>query len=109
MGWITWPTIATGQAFQLFQEHSTHLRKKREQEQAKRQAPVVAQNERKGRTRELLHAITVSPRDPLLDYKRPRLVQLLHEAEASRDEAKKQAQAVAKKNGSNKHRHNALK
>jgi hypothetical protein len=39
-------------------------------------------------------AVTVSPRDPLLDYKRPRLVQLLHEARAQRDEAKKQAQTV---------------
>jgi hypothetical protein len=42
----------------------------------------------------VLHAITVSPRDPLLDYKRPRLVQLLHEARTERDEARKQAQAV---------------
>jgi hypothetical protein len=31
----------------------------------------------------------VSPRDPLLDYKRPRLVELLHEARAERDEAKR--------------------
>jgi len=34
--------------------------------------------------------IKVSPRDPLLDYKRPRLVELLHEARAERDEAKRQ-------------------
>jgi len=32
----------------------------------------------------------VLPRDLLLDYKRPRLVELLHEAEASRDEARRQ-------------------
>ena len=81
-------------AFQLFQEHSTHLRKKREQEQAKRQAPVGGSKRKKGKGRESPHAITVSPRDPLLDYKRPRLVHLLHEARAERDEARKQAQAV---------------
>src|SRR5207249_4017069 len=49
---------------------------------------------KKGKGRESLHAVTVSPRDPLLDYQRPRLVQLLHEAHAERDEARKQAQAV---------------
>jgi hypothetical protein len=82
-------------AFQLFQERSTHLRKKREQEQAKRQAHSRSSKKRKqGKGRETLHAITVSPRDPLLDHKRPRLVQLLHEAEASRDEARQHVQVV---------------
>jgi hypothetical protein len=81
------------EAFQLFQKHSTHLRKKREQEQAKRQAPNRDSKRKKGKGRESIHAVTVSPRDPLLDYKRPRLVQLLHEAEASRDEVRRQAQA----------------
>src|SRR2546425_4797889 len=83
------------EAFQLFQEHSTHLRKKREQEQAKRQAPGRGSKKRKkGKGRAALHTVTVSPRDPLLDYKRPRLVQLLHEARAERDAARKQAQAM---------------
>src|SRR5438128_12619196 len=36
------------------------------------------------------HAVKVSPRGPLLDYKRPRLVELLHEARAERDEARRQ-------------------
>jgi hypothetical protein len=36
------------------------------------------------------HAVKVSARDPLLDYRRPRLVELLHEARAERDEAKRQ-------------------
>src|SRR6266478_2318272 len=36
------------------------------------------------------HAVKVSPRDPLLDYKRPRLVELLREARAERDEARQQ-------------------
>jgi len=83
------------EAFQLFQEHSTHLRRKREQEQANRQATSRSSKKRKqGKGREALHAVTVSPRDPLLDYKRPRLVQLLHEARAERDEARQQLQAV---------------
>jgi prophage tail gpP-like protein len=81
------------EAFQLFQEHSTHLRKEREQEQAKRQAPNRGSKRKKGKGRESIHAVTVSPRDPLLDYKRPRLVQLLHEARVERDEARQQAQA----------------
>ncbi len=38
--------------------------------------------------------VKVSPRDPLLDYKRPRLVELLHEARAERDEAKRQLKAA---------------
>ena len=82
------------QAFQLFQEHSTHLRKKREQEQAKRQTTSHGSKRKKGKSREAPHAVTVSLRDPLLDYQRPRLVQLLHEAHAERDEARKQAQAA---------------
>jgi hypothetical protein len=82
------------EAFQLFQEHSTHLRKKREQEQAKRQALGRGSKRKKGKGQESPHAITVSPRDPLLDYKRPRLVQLLYEARAERDEARKQARVV---------------
>ena len=81
------------EAFQLFQQHSTHLRKKREQEQAKHDAPNRGSKRKKGKGRDALHAVTVSPRDPLLDHKRSRLVQLLHEAEASRDEAKRQVQA----------------
>lgn len=81
------------EAFQLFQEHSTHLRKKREQEQAKRHAASRVSKRKKGKGREALHTVTVSLRDPLLDYKRPRLVQLLREARAERDEARKQVQA----------------
>ncbi len=75
------------EAFQLFQEHSTHLRKEREQEQAKRQP---ASRGKSGKGRAAGHAVKVSPRDPLLDYKRPRLVELLHEARAERDEAQRQ-------------------
>jgi L-amino acid N-acyltransferase YncA len=82
------------EAFQLFQEHSTHLRKEREQEQEKRQVASRGKSRKPGKGQAASHTIKVSPRDPLLDYKRPRLVELLHEACTERDEARKQAQAV---------------
>lgn len=78
------------EAFQLFQEHSTHLRKEREQEQAKRQVASRGRARKLGKGQAAPHTIKVSPRDPLLDYKRPRLVKLLHEARAERDEARRQ-------------------
>jgi hypothetical protein len=77
-------------AFQLFQEHSTHLRKEREQEQAKRQVASRGRPRKTGKGQAASHVAKVSPRDPLLDYKRPRLVELLHEARAERDEARGQ-------------------
>ncbi len=78
------------EAFQLFQEHSTHLRKEREQEQAKQKTASrgSSRNPKKGQA--ATHTVKVLPRDPLLDYKRPRLIELLHEAHAERDEAKRQ-------------------
>jgi len=78
------------EAFQLFQEHSTHLHKEREKEQAKRQAASRVSKGKRGKRQETPHAAKVAPRDPLLDYKRPRLVELLHDARAERDEAKRQ-------------------
>jgi hypothetical protein len=78
------------EAFQLFQEHSTHLRKEREQEQAKHQATSRGRQRKRGKGQAASHVVKVSPRDPLLDYRRPRLVELLHEARAERDEAKQQ-------------------
>jgi hypothetical protein len=78
------------EAFQLFQEHSTHLRKEREQTQEKQQAASQSKQRKTGKGQVTSHTVKVSPRDPLLDYKRPRLVQLLHEARAERDEAKQQ-------------------
>ena len=78
-------------AFQLFQEHSTHLRKEREQEQAKRQAASRGRSRKPRKGQAAAHAVKVSPRDPLLDYKRPRLVELLHVARAECDEAQRQA------------------
>ncbi len=81
------------EAFQLFQQHSTHLRKKREQEQAKQQVSRRLSKRKNTKKDEAIHEVKVRSRDPLLDYKRPRLVQLLHEARAERDEARNQVQA----------------
>jgi hypothetical protein len=78
------------EAFQLFQEHSTHLRKEREQEQAKRQVASRGRSRKTEKSQTAAHTVKVSPRDPLLDYKRPRLVELLHEARAEHDEVKRQ-------------------
>jgi len=78
------------EAFQIFQEHSTHLRREREQAEAQRQAAGRGRTRKTGKGQAASHAVKVSPRDPLLDYKRPRLVELLHEARAERDDAKRQ-------------------
>ncbi len=78
------------EAFQLFQEHSTHLRREREQAQAKLQTISRGKPRKTEKSQAASHAVKVSPRDPLLDYKRPRLVELLHEARAERDEAQRQ-------------------
>src|SRR5882724_8541639 len=68
------------EAFELFQEHSTHLRKEREQSQAKRQATSRGSLRKPRQGEAFAHTVKVSSRDPLLDDKRPLLVELLHEA-----------------------------
>lgn len=82
------------EAFQIFQEHSTHLRKEREQDQVKRQATSRGRSRKTGKGQAVSRTVKVSPRDPLLDYKRPRLVELLHEAHIERDEAKRLARVA---------------
>lgn len=82
------------EAFQLFQEHSTHLRRERGQAEAQRQAARRGKPQKTGKGQVAVHTVKVSPRDPVLDYKRPRLVELLHEARAERDEAKRQAKTA---------------
>src|SRR5258708_33441622 len=67
------------EAFQIFQEHSTHLRREREQVQEKRQAASRGRARKTGEGPAVSHKVKVSTRDPLLDYKRPRLVDLLHD------------------------------
>jgi hypothetical protein len=86
------------EAFQLFQEHSTHLRKERDQQQAKHQAASRGSSRKRRKDQAVAHAVKASPRDPLLDYKRPRLVELLYEARAERDEAKRQLKAERSEN-----------
>jgi prophage tail gpP-like protein len=78
------------EAFQLFQEHSTRLRKEREQAQAEQKTARRGSSRKPRKGEAATHTVKVSLRDPLLDYKRPRLVELLHEARAERDEAKRQ-------------------
>lgn len=82
------------EAFQLFQERSTHLRQEREQEQAKRQVASHSRSRKTDKGQAASHAVKASPRDPLLDYKRPRLIELLHEARVERDEVKRQAKTA---------------
>ncbi len=78
------------EAFQFFQEHSTHLRREREQEQEKQKTANRGSSRKRSKDHAAVHMVKMSPRDPLLDYKRPRLVELLHEARAERDEARLQ-------------------
>ena len=80
------------EAFSLFQQHSTHLRKEREKKHAKQSSSHRTSKQKADREKEALHAVKVSSRDPLLDSKRPRLVALLREAQHERDEIKQQAQ-----------------
>lgn len=80
------------EAFQLFQQHSTHLRKEREEKYAKQSSSRLTSKQKAGREKEVLHAVKVPSRDPFLDYKRPRLVALLREAQHERDEIRQQAQ-----------------
>jgi hypothetical protein len=80
------------EAFALFQQHSAHLRKKREKEHAKQSSSRRTSKQKAGREKEALHAVKVPSRDPLLDYKRPRLVALLREAQHERDALKQRVQ-----------------
>jgi hypothetical protein len=78
------------EALALFRRHSTHLRKAREKAQTKRRRswrqrsgpdPVPQQG-------------TVSSRDPLLNYKKPRLGAELRAAQAQRDQMEQQYSQV---------------
>lgn len=59
------------------------------QRQTARRSP----KQKRGKRQEASSAVKVSSRDPLLDYKRPRLIELLHEARAERDKVIQQAKA----------------
>jgi hypothetical protein len=76
------------EALALFRTHSTHLRKEREKEQAKRH-----RSKRKSTRRDAtLHQVPIQSRDPLLAYKKPDLVAKLRRAYAERDQALQSAQ-----------------
>src|SRR6266568_3877317 len=50
------------EAFQLFQEHSTHLRKEREQAQAKQEIASRGRSRKPRKGQAASHAVKVSPR-----------------------------------------------
>ena len=68
------------EALSLFRRHSTHLRKEREKTQAKRR------RSQRNKQDETLHDVPTKPRDPLLNYKKPRLVADLRAARAEREQ-----------------------
>ncbi len=70
------------EALALFRTHSTNLREKREQEQAKRRQSRQKQIKEDGD----LHQVKVEPRDPLLNYKKPELVAKLRTAYTEREQ-----------------------
>ncbi len=78
------------EALALFRRHSTHLRKEREKEQAQRRG---SKRQRPGQAA-TLQAALVSSRDPLLNYKKPRLVTALRTARAERDQMEQQYQTL---------------
>ena len=74
------------EALALFRSHSTHLRKQR----------AIAQSKRRGTTRSPSgeQEAIVSSRDPLLHYKKPRLVAELRAARAKQEQLEQQYQAL---------------
>src|SRR6266568_5405180 len=74
------------EALALFRRHSTHLRRERQKEQSKRRG---SKEHPSGQQEPL-----VSSRDPLLNYKKPRLVMELRTARARRDQMEQQYQAL---------------
>lgn len=73
------------EALAFFRRHSTHLRKEREIEQSKRSPKRHPAGQQE---------TLVSSRDPLLNYKKPRLVTELRTAYARRDQMEQQYQAL---------------
>ncbi len=81
------------EALALFRHHSTHLRMEREKKHVSRRRKMSkttgranTQTRSRMRERESLHDVPIQPRDRLLNYKKPRLVALLHDALAERDQ-----------------------
>jgi hypothetical protein len=89
------------EALALFRRHSTHLRMEREKKHVSRRRKISKTTERantqtRSRTaeRESLHDVPVQPSDRLLNYKKPRLVALLREALAERDQFQQRYHAL---------------
>lgn len=78
------------EAFTLFRTHSTHLRKEREKEQGERRATKRKRKKVEGNLQE----VSVPSRDPLLNYKKPRLVTELRAALGERDQAQQRYHAL---------------
>ncbi len=74
------------EALALFRRHSTYLRKERQKKQSKRSGAT----RRSSGQQETM----ASSRDPLLNYKKPRLVTELRTARARRDQMEQQYQAL---------------
>lgn len=81
------------EAYALFQEHSTHLREAREKELAKHRITRASSKHMLAKDREAPYRVTVSPRNPMLDYKKSRLVALVNESRQECDQAKQRAKA----------------
>ncbi len=77
------------EALALFRRHSTHLRKKRAQAQAQRRT-----SKRKGSGQDPFQEGVISPRDPLLHYKKARLVAEVRTARAVRDQMEQRYQVL---------------
>jgi hypothetical protein len=77
-------------ALALFRTHSTHLRRDREKEQAKRRQS----RQKQSRQEEAIHAVQVEPRDRLLNYKKPELAAKLRVAQAEREQMEQRYRAL---------------
>lgn len=78
------------EAFTLLRTHSSHLREAREKEQGERRASKRKRKQKEGPLQE----VSVAPRDPLLNYKKPRLVTELRAALAERDQTQHRYHAL---------------
>lgn len=78
------------EAFTLFRIHSTHLREAREKKQRERRATKRKRKQNEGN----LQQVSVPSRDPLLNYKKPRLVTELRAALVERDQAQQRYHAL---------------
>jgi hypothetical protein len=77
------------EALALFRRHSTHLRKKRAKAQAKGRT-----SKRKGSGQDPFQEAVISPRDPLLNYKKSRLAAEVRSARAERDQMEQHYQVL---------------